>query len=656
MTIEDADSGEQETDITEINEAAGLDLFEGDIALPRERNALRNEKRRWKLPIPFILADNLDLNAKGVILKALEGFSLKTCVGFKPYEGEKSFIKFQNLKGCWSFIGNMKNGQNISVGKGCEKKGIVTHELLHALGFYHEQARTDRDDYVKIWWNRIVPDHKKDFKRKSNRFVTDLNTQYDYESMMHYRPSTFSKNEGLPTITAKIPEFNSIIGQRLDFSRTDLQKIYQMYKCTRPLTLLDQCDFESADVCGLVQETKDAADWLHKKTDFKHQDHTLNGKCNDGGYFMFFDTSFGKAGETAVLKSRILHPRRTQQCLQFFFRMTGSPKDRLFIWVMKDDGSGTVRALHKIQTLQGDSDKNWKIAHVILRGQEKFRYLFEGQKGDPEHSSGGILIDDLTLSETRCPNAVWLIHNFSLLLNSSEDYAAKLKSPRFYNPEGYGYGMMLSPRSSGKPDHKKHVLISFHLASGENDDVLEWPALNRQVTITVLDQHSDVKERWSIEKSFTTDSAHVLKGIKNASRWGNPSVLGKFDPSCDCRRGPGLEWRRFVTHEQLRQRNYLKNDDLIILADFEGVMSSHKHCERVCTSCKCEKKTPGRHKVRHKQNFLLHKREMPDSTYSYSSSSNIYLLFLAYTSNNKGWRQRQAFLLYVLYEAASLET
>ena len=55
---------------------------------------------------------------------------------------------------CFSAIGRQGGKQRISVGEGCEYKGTIMHEMMHALGFFHEQSRTDRDNYIMVlWWN-----------------------------------------------------------------------------------------------------------------------------------------------------------------------------------------------------------------------------------------------------------------------------------------------------------------------------------------------------------------------------------------------------------------------------------------------------------------------------------------------------------------------
>lgn len=40
--------------------------------------------------------------------------------------------------------------QAISIGKNCDKFGIVVHELGHVIGFWHEHTRPDRDEHVAI--------------------------------------------------------------------------------------------------------------------------------------------------------------------------------------------------------------------------------------------------------------------------------------------------------------------------------------------------------------------------------------------------------------------------------------------------------------------------------------------------------------------------
>ena len=64
--------------------------------------------------------------------------------------------------------------------------GIIVHEIMHAIGFFHEQSRTDRDRYIRVQFENIQPDSRDQFEKLSQRLITDLNTPYDYGSIMHY--------------------------------------------------------------------------------------------------------------------------------------------------------------------------------------------------------------------------------------------------------------------------------------------------------------------------------------------------------------------------------------------------------------------------------------------------------------------------------------
>ena len=57
---------------------------------------------------------------------------------------------------CASLLGYAGDKQVVSLQRfGCIKKGIIQHEVLHALGFYHEHTRSDRNNYVRINWENI---------------------------------------------------------------------------------------------------------------------------------------------------------------------------------------------------------------------------------------------------------------------------------------------------------------------------------------------------------------------------------------------------------------------------------------------------------------------------------------------------------------------
>ena len=44
-------------------------------------------------------------------------------------------------EGCWSHVGMVGHSQRLNLGQGCETVGGALHELAHALGVAHEQAR-----------------------------------------------------------------------------------------------------------------------------------------------------------------------------------------------------------------------------------------------------------------------------------------------------------------------------------------------------------------------------------------------------------------------------------------------------------------------------------------------------------------------------------
>jgi len=75
--------------------------------------------------------------------------------GFNP--GLEFKLPAPTAPRCFSSLGDQQKGQILSLGPGCDHKAVIEHELLHALGFYHEQSRTDRDDYVDIWLDQVTP-------------------------------------------------------------------------------------------------------------------------------------------------------------------------------------------------------------------------------------------------------------------------------------------------------------------------------------------------------------------------------------------------------------------------------------------------------------------------------------------------------------------
>lgn len=74
---------------------------------------------------------------------------------------------------------------------------------MHAVGFFHEQNRSDRDNHVIIRFENIQRGLEANFEKGSSGSTTSFGVPYDYGSVMHYSSTAFSTN-GQPTIIAKV--------------------------------------------------------------------------------------------------------------------------------------------------------------------------------------------------------------------------------------------------------------------------------------------------------------------------------------------------------------------------------------------------------------------------------------------------------------------
>ncbi|XP_044151340.1 LOW QUALITY PROTEIN: meprin A subunit beta-like [Bufo gargarizans] len=558
-------------DIPSINIAAGLNLFEGDIKRDSTlRNAIIGSQYRWPLIVPYYLEDSLEINAKGVILKAFERYRLKTCIDFKPWNGEKNYVSVFKDNGCYSYIGMQDGKQELSIGTGCDTIEIVQHEVLHALGLFHEQSRSDRDDYVTILWENIQSNLEHNFFSYSDTETTFLGVPYDYTSVMHYSSTAFSA-AGNPTIQTKKAAFNNLIGKQMDLSANDALKLNRLYNCSSSLTFLDSCSFESDDICAMIQSTNDNTDWEYVSSvpEGPNTDHTHMGKSTGAGYFMHFDTSTGETGDEAILESRLFYPARGFQCLEFFYYHSGNESDQLNIWIKEYTSDSPDGSLTFVNSVTGPPADYWQIHHSKLSAKNKFRFVFKGIKGDGD-SAGGISIDDINLSETECPQNVWHIRNFTPDLIKND-----LFSPAFYSKDGYAYQILVTEGS--RSSFSFNIATFVFLVSGANDATLQWPCPWRQVTVEFIDQNPKAQERTSNMKSITTDPNE----FHGYYAWDNPAVNGfkHTYPNGTSYNftGSGYGKYLFTAEEWLHKRDFLKGGDALISISMEDSSFASNH-------------------------------------------------------------------------------
>ncbi|XP_055773707.1 hatching enzyme 1.2-like [Salvelinus fontinalis] len=226
------------TRILQTNNGTTETLMEGDVMVPRTRTAIRclwsneclweRKKSENLVKVPYTLSSDFDSYSQGKIKYAMNTFHTKTCVRFVQRSNQRDYLSIESRSGCSSWVGKTGGKQLVSLEKrGCVYHGTIQHELLHALGFYHEQNRSDRDKYIRINWEYVERGEEPNFDKED---TDNLDIPYDYSSVMHYNRWSFSTVYRKETITP-IPDATVSIGQSLEMSAIDVQRVNKLYRC-----------------------------------------------------------------------------------------------------------------------------------------------------------------------------------------------------------------------------------------------------------------------------------------------------------------------------------------------------------------------------------------------------------------------------------------
>ncbi|XP_031229506.1 astacin-like metalloendopeptidase isoform X2 [Mastomys coucha] len=231
-----------------------------------------------------------DEPSRRVIMEAFAEFERFTCIRFVAYHGQRDFVSILPMAGCFSGVGRSGGMQVVSLAPTCLQKGrgIVLHELMHILGFWHEHSRADRDRYIRVNWNEIIPGFEINFikSRSSNMLVP-----YDYSSVMHYGRFAFSWR-GQPTI---IPLWTSgvHIGQRWNLSTSDITRVCRLYNCSGSVPDSHRRGLEAhSDGRSLAPAS------------ISHLQRLLEALSEESGHFARSDTRTGGQGIARLVNSQ----------------------------------------------------------------------------------------------------------------------------------------------------------------------------------------------------------------------------------------------------------------------------------------------------------------------------------------------------------------
>ncbi|XP_049280522.1 astacin-like [Anopheles funestus] len=176
--------------------------YQGDILLrPGKKNrfAITSSTNYDVWPnatVPYEIEADFTDEETETLLAAFAQFESSTCVRFVQRTDESEYVTIKNNgEGCYSYVGRDSdpayNTLNLQTPGCMNSVSTPVHELMHAIGFMHEQSRPDRDTYIQFFPQNLAPKYQNANFINTNFAIyngssTTYGQPYDFVSVMHY--------------------------------------------------------------------------------------------------------------------------------------------------------------------------------------------------------------------------------------------------------------------------------------------------------------------------------------------------------------------------------------------------------------------------------------------------------------------------------------
>lgn len=199
--------------------SAGVLYYLGRYLWPRSKDNLYH--------VYYTIHPEMSTRTRQMVTSAMTHWEANTNVRFHVKTTGSDYIEFFNGDGCWSNVGRIGGKQQLSLDDSWAQTGNAIHEIGHAVGFFHEQCKPKRDDFINVHYDNIQSGTNNTNYQK--RGVNTLASKgFDFESVMLYSSrNSDAINSSRPVMTRK--DGTEWTGQRRGLSEGDIYLLPWMY-------------------------------------------------------------------------------------------------------------------------------------------------------------------------------------------------------------------------------------------------------------------------------------------------------------------------------------------------------------------------------------------------------------------------------------------